>query len=46
MPLALQMSLHVSLGDTPEYLGTHTTEGVRRWLLRLKPLYAAHCSSR
>lgn len=45
MPLALQMSLHLSSDDTPEYFGTHTTEGAMRLLLKFWPLLS-HCSSR
>lgn len=45
MPLALQMSLHLSSEDTPEYFGTHTTEGAMRLLLKFRPLLS-HCSSR
>lgn len=40
------MSLHLSLGDTPEYLGTHTTDAESLLVLRLNPLNASHCSSR
>lgn len=46
MPLALQISLHLSFGETPEYLGTHITEGLSLLVLRLKLLKDSHCSSR
>lgn len=39
------MSLHLSSEDTPEYFGTHTTEGAMRLLLKFRPLLS-HCSSR
>lgn len=44
--MARQMSLHLSLTETPEYFGTQTTDGLSLLVFRLKPLNASHCSSR
>lgn len=46
MPLARQMSLHLSLTETPEYFGTQTTDGLSLLVFRLTPLKDSHCSSR
>ena len=45
MPLAWQMSLHLSLGETPAYLGVHSTAGPLPKEALENSLCASHCSS-
>lgn len=45
MPLAWQMSLHLSLGETPAYLGVHSTGGPLPKEALENSLCASHCSS-
>jgi len=40
------MSLHLSFGEMPEYLGTHATVEPNLLVFRFNPLNASHCSSR
>lgn len=46
MPLAWQMSLHLSFGETPAYLGVHSTVGSFPKEAFENSLWASHCSSR
>lgn len=45
MPLAWQMSLHLSFGETPAYLGVHSTVGSFPKEAFENSLCASHCSS-
>jgi hypothetical protein len=45
MPLAWQMSLHLSFGETPAYLGIHSTAGPLPKEAFENSLCASHCSS-
>lgn len=45
MPLAWQMSLHLSFGETPAYLGVHSTAGPLPKEALENSLCASHCSS-
>lgn len=45
MPLASQVSLHLSFGDTPAYLGVHSTVGSFPKEALENSLCASHCSS-
>lgn len=45
MPLAWQMSLHLSFGETPAYLGVHSTVGSFPKGAFENSLCASHCSS-
>ena len=44
MPLAWQISLHLSLGETPAYLGIHSTAGPLPKEALENSLWASHCS--